>query len=54
MDWTLYDVFMLITYVFIQLEVLHLCTTCNSVSYTSFKIMNGDVCIYTIFHITFK
>ena len=54
MDQTLYDIFMLITPVFIQLKVSYLCTTCNSVSYASLKFMNADVCIYTIFHTTFK
>ena len=54
MDQTLYDIFMLITYALFQSEVLYLCTTCNSVSYAAHKFMNGDVCIYTIFHTTFK
>ena len=55
MDWTLYDVFILIAYAFIQSEVLSLCTTCNSVSYASLSFMNGDMYVYTtIFHTTFK
>ena len=38
MDWTFYDVFMLITSAFIQPKALYLSTTCNSVSYIMIQL----------------